>query len=135
MGASVIASVNTSPILELSKHVLDFMALPVEAAVVWYLDLSVGFRGDAGLNSTVGESDAKPISVISLVAQKLFGVWNCWQHQRRPLEVAHLPFAQQHDQRTTKPVANGVQFGVQSSFGPPNTARKSPFFCRLAAVR
>jgi hypothetical protein len=28
-----------------------------------------------------------------------------------------------------------VELGVQSPFGPPNTAGKSPFFCRLAAVR
>ena len=108
MGASVIASVNTSPILELSKHVLDFMAVPVEATVIWNLDFAVGFRGNAGLNSTVSKSSAEPICVISLVAQKLPGFWNCGQHQCRPFEVTHLPFAQEHDQRTSKPVTNCV---------------------------
>ena len=108
MCASVIAGVDAPPILELSEHVLDFMAVSIEATVIWNLDFAVGFRGDTGLNSTVSKGGAEPICVISLVAQKLPGFWNCGQHQCRPFEVAHLPFAQEHDQRTPKPVTNCV---------------------------
>jgi len=43
MCASVIAGMNSAPILELTKHVLDFMALSVEAMLVWDLDFAVGF--------------------------------------------------------------------------------------------
>ena len=46
MCASVIAGVDAPPILELSEHVLDFMAVPVEATVIWNLDFAVGFRGN-----------------------------------------------------------------------------------------
>ena len=108
MCASVIAGVDAPPILELSEHVLDFMAVPIEATVIWNLDFAVGFRGNTGLNSTVSKGGAEPICVISLVAQKLLGFWNGGQHQCRTFEVAHLPFAQEHDQRTPKPVTNCV---------------------------
>ena len=108
MCASVIAGVDAQPILELSKHVLDFIAAPVEATVKWNLDFAVGFRGNTGLNSTISKGGAEPICVISLVAQKLPGFWNCGQHQRRTFEVAHLPFAQEHDQRTPQRVTNCV---------------------------
>ena len=76
MCASVIACVDAPPILELSEHVLDFMAVPVEATVIWNLDFAVGFRGNAGLNSTVSKCGAEPICIISLVAQKFSGFWN-----------------------------------------------------------
>ena len=108
MCASIIAGVDTAPILKLSEHVLDFMAVPVEATVILNLDFAVGFRGNTGLNSTVSKGGAEPICVISLIAQKLPGFWDCGQHQCRPFEVAHLPFAQEHDQRTPKPVTNCV---------------------------
>ena len=108
MCASVIAGVDAPPILELSEHVLDFMAVPVEATVIWNLDFAVGFRGNTGLNSTVSKGGAEPICVISLVAQKLPSFWNCGQHQCRPFEIARLPFAQEHDQRPSKPVTNCV---------------------------
>ena len=106
MCASIVAGVDAPPIFELSKHVLDFMALPVETAVIWNLDFAVGFRGNARLNSAVSKGGAEPICVISLIAQKLPGVRNCGQHQCRSFEVAHLPFAQEHDERTSKPVTN-----------------------------
>ena len=73
MCASVIAGVDAPPILELSEHVLDFMAVPIEATVIWNLYFAVGFRGNTGLNSTVSKGGAEPICVISLVAQKLPG--------------------------------------------------------------
>ena len=61
MCASVIAGVDAPPILELSEHVLDFMAVSIEATVIWNLDFAVGFRGDTGLNSTVSKGGAEPI--------------------------------------------------------------------------
>ena len=60
MCASVIADVDARAIPELSKYVLNFMALPVEAAVICNFDFAVGFRGNARLNSTVSKGSAEP---------------------------------------------------------------------------
>ena len=108
MCASVTAGVDAPPIFELSKHVLDFMALPRRGGGHVASDFAVGFLGNARLNSTVSKGGAEPICVISLVAQKLPSFWNCGQHQCRPFEIARLPFAQEHDQRPSKPVTNCV---------------------------
>ena len=43
MCASVAAGVDSLPVLEATKHVLDFVALAIEAAIVWNLCLAVGF--------------------------------------------------------------------------------------------
>ena len=76
MCASVIASVDAPLILQSSEHNFDFMAVPVEATVMWNLDFAVGFRENAGLNSTVSKAGAERTGVISLVAQKVPGFWN-----------------------------------------------------------
>ena len=73
MCASVITGVYAPPILEIFKHVLDFMAVPIEAKVIWNLDFSVGFRGNTGLNSTVSEGGAEPICVISQYCHLMSG--------------------------------------------------------------
>lgn len=49
--------------------------------------------------------------------------------------VAHLAFAEQHDDRAALAIANGVSFGIQSAFGSPDTAGNIPFLSKLAAVR
>lgn len=49
--------------------------------------------------------------------------------------VAHLTFAEQHDDRASLPIANGVQLGIQSAFCSPDTTGNIPFLSRLAAVR
>ena len=38
MGASVVAGVDASPVLEPAEHVLDLVALAVEGFVVWDFD-------------------------------------------------------------------------------------------------
>src|SRR3546814_4601712 len=49
--------------------------------------------------------------------------------------VAHLSFAQQHDQRPALAVADGMELRVQTAFGASDTSGNSPFLSRLAAVR
>jgi hypothetical protein len=43
MSASVVAGVDTPPVLEPAEHVFDLVALPIERAIVFDLDLTVGF--------------------------------------------------------------------------------------------
>ena len=50
LGATVVSGCDTPPILEPAKHVLDFMTLLVELAVMRYWDLSVRPRWNAGLD-------------------------------------------------------------------------------------
>lgn len=61
--------------------------------------------------------------------------WQGIQNETRALVVAHLTFAEQHDDRASLTIADGVQFGVQSAFGPPDTTGNIPFLSKLAAVR
>jgi hypothetical protein len=49
--------------------------------------------------------------------------------------VAHLAFAEQHDNRASLAIADSVQFGIQSTFGSPDTTGNIPLFNKLAAVR
>ena len=46
----------------------------------------------------------------NLCREKLFGLWQRVQHQRCAFEIAHLTFAEQHDQRASMAVAHGMQF-------------------------
>src|SRR3546814_12811610 len=57
------------------------------------------------------------------------------EHQGSAFIVAHLSFAQQHDQRPALAVADGMELRVQTAFGASDTSGNSPFLSRLAAVR
>jgi hypothetical protein len=60
VGAAVIAHGNAPPVFELSKHVFDFMALPVEGLVVGDLYLAIVFWRD-GKKEYVVETNTKVI--------------------------------------------------------------------------
>ena len=47
MGASIITGVDTSPVLEATKHIFDLVPLAIEALVVIDLYSAVGSRWDA----------------------------------------------------------------------------------------
>src|ERR1700722_19580917 len=81
-------------------------------------------------SACLNQSASYPLSASSSLALGIAGM-----HQRRALEVAHLAFAEQHDERPASAVADGVQFGVQAALGAPDTSGNRPFFKRLAAVR
>jgi hypothetical protein len=91
-------------------------------------DFSVGFRGDAGDDFAHRQRLAKPIGVIALVGQNLSGPGHRGQHQRRALEVTHLPFAQQHDEQSAVAVADGVKLGCRfpPMFDPGFSSRTDP---------
>lgn len=52
-----------------------------------------------------------------------------------PLEVGHLAVAEQHHEGSALAVVDGVELGVGTAFGAPDTSGNSPFLSRLAAVR
>lgn len=49
------------------------------------------------------------------------------EHQRGTFLVAHLAFAEQHDQWPPLAVADRIKLGVQAAFCAPDTSEKSPF--------
>jgi len=53
---------------------------------------------------------------------------NAGTKQRGALVIAHLAFAQQHDQRAALTIADGVPLGVQAALGTPDTSGNSPPF-------
>jgi len=135
MGAAIITGMNAAPILEPAEHVLDLVTLTIERSVVFDRDPTIGFRRDTGLDAARGKGLAKPIGIIALVAEEFLGVGQGGKHQGRALVVAHLAFAEEHDQRPPLTVAHRMQFRVQAALGAPDTTGNSPFFKRLAAVR
>ena len=135
MGASIIAGVDTSPVLEAAKHVFDLVPLAIEALVVGDLYSAVGSRWDAWGYAARRQGVAEPVGVIAPVAQQNFRFWQGLDHQSRAFVVAHLPFAEQHHQGAASFVADCMKLGVQAALGAPDTSGNSPFFSRLAAVR
>ena len=85
MGAAVVSGVDAPPIFEPSEHVFDFVALLVEEGVIGDGDLPIGFRRDAGGDAALCEGGAEPIGVLALVGEKLLGLGQGGQHQRRAL--------------------------------------------------
>lgn len=49
--------------------------------------------------------------------------------------IAHIPFTQAHDDRSTMAITNRMQFGIQATFCAPDTAGNIPFLSKLQAVR
>ena len=135
MGASIIAGVDASPVLETTKHVFDLVPLPIEVLVVIDLYSAVGSRWDAGGYAARCQGFAEPVGVVTPVAQQHFRFWQRVDHQSRAFVVAHLPFAEQHHQGAALFVADCMKLGVQTAFSAPDTSGNSPFFSRLAAVR
>ena len=65
---------------------------------------------------------AEPVSIVASVGEQRLGLGEGVDHQRRPLVVAHLPFAEQHDQRAALAVADCMELGVQPAFGAADTS-------------
>ena len=69
MCTTVVSGVNSAPVLEPAKHVLDFMTLLVELAVMRYWDLSVRPRWNAGLDFALRQGLSKPVGIVAFVGQ------------------------------------------------------------------
>jgi len=65
---------------------------------------------------------AEPVGIVAPVSQQSLGFGEGVDHQRSALVVAHLTFAEQHDQRTALAVTDGMELGVQPAFGAADTS-------------
>ena len=109
MSALVVASVDAPPVLEPAEHVLDFVPLTIEFAVMSDRGFAVRLRWDAGHDPALGEGSAKPVGIIALVGEQLPGGRQRIDHQSRALVIAHLAFAKQHDDGAPLTIADGMQ--------------------------
>ena len=132
MRASIVAGCDAPPVREFGKEVLDLVALLVERLIIGIRHLLTA-RWDTGLDTLCLQGLPKGLAVISTVSNQCLGWRQGIQHETSTPMVAHLAFAEQHDDRPSLIIANGVQFGIQSAFGSPDT--NIPFLSRLAAVR
>ena len=65
---------------------------------------------------------AEPVGIVAPVGEQSLGLGEGIDHQRSALVVAHLAFAEQHDQRAALAVADSVELGVQATFRAPDTS-------------
>lgn len=65
---------------------------------------------------------AELVGIVAPVGQQGLRLGERIDHQGRALVVAHLPFAERHDQRVALAIVDGVKLGVQPAFGPPDTS-------------
>ena len=110
MGAAVVAGVDASPVLEPAEHVLDSVALAIERGIVWDRHLAVCLCGDAGGDFALCQGDPKLVGILALVAEQDLGIGEGVYHQRGTFIVAHLTFAEQHDERPALATAWSLEF-------------------------
>ncbi len=104
--------------------------------VVGDLDLSVGLRGDAGVEAAFGQGGSQPVGAVAFVTEQDLGPRQGVEHQGRAFVVAHLSLDEQQDQGPGSAVAHGVKLGIQAALGAPDTSGNSvDVLSRLAAVR
>ncbi len=67
MCATVVAGVDTPPVFELAKHVLDLVSAFIDCLVVGDLDFAVSLGWDAGFYAALFERLTEPICIVTLV--------------------------------------------------------------------
>ena len=75
MGAAIVTGVDAPPVLQFGEQVLDQVVFLADRLVIVILHLAVGFWRDAGADAARGQSTAKPVAVITFVAQQFLGTW------------------------------------------------------------
>jgi hypothetical protein len=71
---------DTSPVFQLSEHILNVMTLSVEHWVVRDMDLPVGLGGDTGGGFAISQRLAEPVAVIAFVRDHDLGPGQVSEH-------------------------------------------------------
>lgn len=135
MGASVVSGSDAPPILDPAEHVLDTISLPIKDFVVVGGVTSLLAWWNTGRNTFVFQFFAEPVGVVTTIRQQFPGFGQAIEQVPGTLIVAGLALGEEKQQGPSQAVGDGVQLGVQATFRSSDTAGKSPFFSRLAAVR
>lgn len=135
MGASVVASGDSSPVFELGEQVLDLVPGFICCFAVFDCFFSVFLRWDARRDLLFGEHGSNFVAVISAIPDQGFSFRQVLKQNIRALEVAALPFRQMKPDWPPEVVTQGMQFRVQPAFGAPDQSWLFAPFLRLDAVR
>ena len=135
MRTSVIAHGNSAPVFEPAEHDLYFVSLLIELFVICNRVFSISFGRNAWSYAFIKQCVAKPSSIVASIRKKCFGIRQGVKQLRSAFVLTHLTCCKEQSNRLAGTVADCVQLRVQSAFCAPDTAGKSPFLSRLAAVR
>ena len=114
------------PVLQAAEGILDAVSLPVKALVVSGRFLARLPGRDAGADTTVFETIAQPVGIISLVAQETLGWRQMAQQHECATTIGHLTWGEEEVQRPALTVAEHVQLGVQAAFRASDRPRTIP---------
>ena len=109
MGASVVSGGDASPVFDPTKDVLDLVTLAVEVFIVVVLEFAVFARRDARGGALRYQGCPEPVAVIAFVGEQFLGARERGKQQESAFVVAHLAFGEQHHNRSTQPVADGME--------------------------
>src|SRR5262249_48015970 len=124
--AAVIASGETSKVLELVEAALDAVALAVERLVVPDDLFAAAVGGDHALHAGRLDGRADGIAVVSLVSDDS-ATLHAVQHSVGRAAVVHLAAGQKKAQRASKGVGEEMDLGRQPTSGTPQSLIRSPF--------
>ena len=132
MDASVVSCGDASPVLAPAEHAFDEISCLVEFGIVVDRLVAVGAAGDAGFDSAVGKSIVKPVAVVAFVGDRGLGV----RQQREQRLGSRRPDPSVGRRTKALPSQTPVELRAEPTpDGAVDTARKSLFLRRLAAVR
>ncbi len=135
MSASIISRSDASPILDSAEHVFDVVTLLVERFVVVGRMLSLFAWRDAWSNTPVFQGIAEPVGIVTAIGKQFPGFGQAIEQVAGTRVVTGLTFREKKQQGPPQAVGDSMELGVQAALCSSDTAGKSPFFNRLAAVR
>jgi hypothetical protein len=94
VGAPVVSRVDAAPVLETSEEVFDFIALPIQDAIIAMLNLVLGMRRNAGGDAALDKRVAEPDRAVGSICEQAMGGGQRLDHSHSCLMVAGLAFGE-----------------------------------------
>src|SRR5665647_1766916 len=122
------AGCDASPIFEAAEHALDDVALLVDRAVIFVLDLAVLAGRNDGLGATLGQPFPQCLAIVPLVSDEFRRGWHRSDAELRDLAIVHVSGRQEQDAGAALLVADGMELRVSSAFRAADTMSQGPPF-------
>ena len=122
MSASVVSSVDATPIFEASEHVLDPVSLPVEDGIVLVLCAVLGMRRNARGDAALGQRLSEGRGTVGPVGEQEAGGRQMGDDSGSGLMIVGLAFAQMQQQWASAAVTDHLQLAGQAASGASDTS-------------
>ena len=122
MCASVVSSVDATPVLEAREHVLDPMAFSVEDAIVFVLCAMLGMGRNARGDAPLGQSLSESRGTVGPVGEQEAGGRQMGDDSGSGLMIVGLAFAQMQQQWASAAVTDHLQLAGQAAPGASDTS-------------